>query len=192
MRAPFLVSAPTPLKRSSLPPAPARPVTSECAGLKAGLGREDLGSPYVATKGFDFAKVKIHSPVTPASLRSADIQAKLSISSPGDAAEQEADQIADQVLRMPTPGDAPPVGDFAGIGIAPIQRKATASSPSHASEKEADHVAAEPISSGGILAAVLRPQHTCEHSALCGKSGHSSRRSPARRVTDAQRPALLL
>jgi hypothetical protein len=143
MKAPLLVSAPTPSKRSSLLPAPARSVTPSCAGLEAARGSEDRGSAYVATKGFDFAKVPIHSPVTPVSSRSADIQAKLSISSPGDAAEQEADQIADQVMRMPTAGDAPPVGNFACINLAPTQRKATVSSPSHASEKEADHVATE-------------------------------------------------
>lgn len=145
MKAPLLVSAPAPSKRASMLSAPERSVTSPSAGLNAGLGSEDRGSPSAATKGFDFAKVPIHSPVTPAPSRSADIQAKLSISSPGDAAEQEADQIADQVMRMPTPGDAPPVGDFACINLAPIQRKATLSSPSHASENEADHVAAETV-----------------------------------------------
>lgn len=145
MKAPLPVSARTPSKRSSLLPAPARSVTPLRAGLEAGRGSEDRGTPYVATKGFDFANVPIHSPVTPVSSPSADIQAKLSISSPGDAAEQEADQIADQVMRMPTPGDAPPVGDFACINLAPIQRKATVSSPSHASGKEADHVATETV-----------------------------------------------
>src|SRR6185295_4085540 len=53
-------------------------------------------------------KVPIHSPVTSVSSRRAGNQAKLSVSSPGDAAEHEADQIADQVMRI----------DFARINLA--------------------------------------------------------------------------
>ncbi len=40
--------------------------------------------------------------------RSGAIQAKLAISQPGDPDELEADQIADQVMRMPEPGSAVP------------------------------------------------------------------------------------
>jgi len=39
-------------------------------------------------------------------LRSPCIQAKLNVSSPGDPYEQEADQVADTVMRMPDPGVA--------------------------------------------------------------------------------------
>ena len=42
--------------------------------------------------------------------RSGAIQAKLAISQPGDPDEQEADRIAEQVMRMPEPGGAVPCG----------------------------------------------------------------------------------
>jgi hypothetical protein len=45
------------------------------------------------TKGFDFAKIGI-------------LQPKLKISQPGDAYEQEADKVADQVMRMPDSSDS--------------------------------------------------------------------------------------
>jgi hypothetical protein len=39
-------------------------------------------------------------------LRSGAIQAKLSVNEPGDHCEQEADRVAEQVMRMPAPGRA--------------------------------------------------------------------------------------
>ncbi|HYP21339.1 MAG TPA: DUF4157 domain-containing protein, partial [Chloroflexia bacterium] len=47
--------------------------------------------------GHDFSRVSIHSPAPGA------IQAKLTINEPGDRYEQEADALADQVMRMPEP-----------------------------------------------------------------------------------------
>ena len=43
------------------------------------------------------------------------IQAKLTISRPGDEYEQEADRVADQVMRMPAPQS-----DSAGLSITPV------------------------------------------------------------------------
>lgn len=40
----------------------------------------------------------------PARLRAAGIQARLKINAPGDVYEQEADRVADRVLRLPEPG----------------------------------------------------------------------------------------
>ncbi len=47
--------------------------------------------------GHDFGKVQIHGGA------SRSFQAKLAISQPGDKYEQEADQVAEQVMRMPEP-----------------------------------------------------------------------------------------
>ena len=49
------------------------------------------------------------------------LQAKLEISQPGDPAEQEADQAADQVMRMPDPN--PRLSEGSGLGELSIQRK---------------------------------------------------------------------
>jgi hypothetical protein len=60
--------------------------------LKAGL-------TGTASPGFehDFSRIPIHPPAVGA------IQAKLAINQPGDASEQEADRISEQVMRMPEP-----------------------------------------------------------------------------------------
>ncbi|MGH7230238.1 MAG: DUF4157 domain-containing protein [Nitrospiraceae bacterium] len=47
--------------------------------------------------GHDFSRVRVHADVPQT------IQAKLTIGRPGDPAEQEADRIAEQVMRMPVP-----------------------------------------------------------------------------------------
>jgi hypothetical protein len=47
--------------------------------------------------GHDFSRIPVHSPATET------IQTKLTISEPGDHYEQEADSLADQVMRMPEP-----------------------------------------------------------------------------------------
>jgi len=54
------------------------------------------GSPTeVAHAGHDFSRIPIHSPTAE------KIQTTLAISKPGDHDEQEADSVADQVMRMP-------------------------------------------------------------------------------------------
>jgi hypothetical protein len=47
--------------------------------------------------GFDFSRISVHAK-TPVG-----IQPKLTIGAPGDAFEQEADRVAEQVMRMPEP-----------------------------------------------------------------------------------------
>lgn len=47
--------------------------------------------------GHDFRRIPTHSPAAGA------MQTKLAISAPGDEYEQEADRVADHVMRMPTP-----------------------------------------------------------------------------------------
>jgi hypothetical protein len=51
------------------------------------------------------------------------IQAKLQISQPGDEYEQEADRVAEQVMRMPDAASAEPVADGAPPQISRLQRK---------------------------------------------------------------------
>src|SRR5437764_2613572 len=48
--------------------------------------------------GHDFSKVRVHA-AAPQTL-----QTKLAVNQPGDQFEQEAEQVADNVLRMATPG----------------------------------------------------------------------------------------
>jgi hypothetical protein len=50
------------------------------------------------------------------------VQAKLTVSQPGDLYEQEADQVADEVMRMPEPG-APPITP---LGTHGLQKKCAA------------------------------------------------------------------
>src|SRR3981081_2487283 len=51
------------------------------------------------------------------------IQAKLEISQPGDVPEQEADRVADQVMRMPDLRSAPNALAIHELRAAPLQRK---------------------------------------------------------------------
>lgn len=60
--------------------------------LKVGL--TGTTSPHF---GQDFSRVPIHPPATGA------VQTKLAINKPGDEYEQEADRVAEQVMRMPEP-----------------------------------------------------------------------------------------
>src|SRR5436309_1321404 len=47
--------------------------------------------------GHEFSRIPIHSTQT------AVLQTKLTVNQPGDVYEQEADQVAEQVMRMPEP-----------------------------------------------------------------------------------------
>ncbi|HEX9663405.1 MAG TPA: hypothetical protein VGB27_14035, partial [Candidatus Binatia bacterium] len=60
--------------------------------LKAGLS--GTASPHF---GRDFSRVPMHPPAA------RPIQTKLAINKPGDEYEQEADRVAEQVVRMPEP-----------------------------------------------------------------------------------------
>src|SRR5438105_1634735 len=56
--------------------------------------------PAWASAWGDQPTVKLVSPI-------ADLQAKGVLSRPGDASEQEADRVAEQVMRLPAPGSPP-------------------------------------------------------------------------------------
>ena len=60
--------------------------------------RESRSSTHEGTRlAQDFSQIPVH----PKSL--VGIQAKLTVSSPGDIEEQEADRVSDLVMRMPEP-----------------------------------------------------------------------------------------
>jgi hypothetical protein len=60
--------------------------------IQAGL--TGTASPHF---GHDFSRVSVHPPAAQA------VQTKLAINKPGDEYEQEADRVAEQVMRMPEP-----------------------------------------------------------------------------------------
>lgn len=67
--------------------------------LQANTDGREVASDTTATNGFghDFTEISVHSK-TPVNL-----QAKLTVSAPGDIHEQEADSVAQQVTSMPEP-----------------------------------------------------------------------------------------
>ena len=72
----------------------------------------DAASPTVESDPFTEAQRGVGNQGIQQLLRSVGAQAKLSVSEPGDELEEEADQVADQVLRMESPetGRARPGG----------------------------------------------------------------------------------
>lgn len=50
-----------------------------------------------ALAGFDFSRIPVHAPAP------GRLQTKLTLNAPGDVYEQEADRVAEQVMRMPEP-----------------------------------------------------------------------------------------
>ena len=67
--------------------------------------------------GHDFSRIPIHPPAAGA------IQTKLAINKPGDKYEQEADRVADKVMRMPEPnvrGSASARGKGRGSSCSPL------------------------------------------------------------------------
>ncbi|HYN14814.1 MAG TPA: DUF4157 domain-containing protein, partial [Terriglobales bacterium] len=67
--------------------------------LQTHAEEHDIGWTAAASSrfGHDFSRIPIHPPATGA------IQTKLAINKPGDEYEQEADRVAEQVMRMPEP-----------------------------------------------------------------------------------------
>lgn len=66
--------------------------------LEAGSDTEvDSETPATAHFAHDFSRIPVHAPAP------ITIQPKLAINTPGDIYEQEADHIADNVMRMPEP-----------------------------------------------------------------------------------------
>lgn len=75
--------------------------------LNAGDGKKvESGTPAQTGGGHDFSRIPLHSQAP------VNLQAKLDINAPGDAYEQEADRVADQVMR--TPGQGPQRGCACG------------------------------------------------------------------------------
>lgn len=74
---------------NSAPPLKS-PATKPPAAKNAGAGKPSIGH--------DFSRVRVHATPAPA------LQTKLAVNQPGDQYEQEADQVADNVLRMAAPG----------------------------------------------------------------------------------------
>ncbi|HVZ42152.1 MAG TPA: DUF4157 domain-containing protein, partial [Candidatus Kapabacteria bacterium] len=68
------------------------------------------------------------------------LQPKLTVNAPGDAFEQEADRVADHVMRMPAPGGATPASEAPGVaassGTAPHLQRACAACGGGASRSE--------------------------------------------------------
>src|ERR1700730_17105299 len=100
----------------------------------------DLGLTTTAPGfGHDFSRIPIHPPA------SAALQTKLVINTPGDRHEQEADRVAERVMRMPEPGALAESGSAPGL-----QRK------SSFDVKHADSGASERIPAPPIVHEVLR------------------------------------
>ncbi len=59
----------------------------------------------VARSGHDFSRIPLYSSPQPV------LQKKLKVNQPGDVYEQEADQVAEQVMRMPVMASSPPVDE---------------------------------------------------------------------------------
>ena len=87
-------------------PATAMPARFPATGAQTGLldqalpaepGRRAAGGGG-SDSGFRFGTLPLHAPGAPVP------QAKLKVSRPGDRYEQEADRMADTVLRMPDTG----------------------------------------------------------------------------------------
>lgn len=85
------------------------------------------------------------------------IQAKLSISEPGDIYEQEADRIADQVMQMPDPALARPSNDSTPNRGLSIQRKYAKCEGEEELQRKPQNTNAETLSSDlDSVAATLR------------------------------------
>jgi hypothetical protein len=86
----------------------------------------EIGFPIVPRFGHDFSQVQIHAP-TPETM-----QTKLAINQPGDACEQEADRVAEQVMQMVAPElpETPPGYQHAQLGANDLPTRNVASKPS--------------------------------------------------------------
>jgi len=81
-------------------------------------------------------------------------QPKLTVNTPGDAYEQEADQVADQVMRMQE-GDAPIVQRMPLTSVGDVQRKCAACEQEEARRKETGSDSAGGKAAPGIVSDVL-------------------------------------
>jgi len=81
----------------------------------------------------DFSRIPIHPPA------SAALHSKLAINTPGDRYEQEADRVAERVMRMPEPGA------LAESGTAPGLQRKCSFDVNHAGSGASERMAAPPI-----------------------------------------------
>jgi hypothetical protein len=103
------------------------------------------------------------------------IQTKLTINSPGDVHEQEADKVAEQVMRMPEAGSGTPIGATAGRGV---QRKCGCGGTCAACQANLEEDGQLQMKSNGPAKAVPRTAPPSVHQAL---------RSPGRPLDPATR-----
>ncbi len=92
-------------------------------------------------------------------LRAREIQAKLTVNEPGDVYEQEADRIAESVMRMSNPGLRAPAAPFAGRpSVQSVQRMCTECEEEelHRKETEEEEEGTEEIKTRAL------PGHTPE------------------------------
>ncbi len=81
-------------------------------------------------------------------------QPKLTVNTPGDAYEQEADQVADRVMGMQS-GEAAPPQALSLTPVAPIQRQCAACEQEEAQRKESGGGDASGKAAPGIVSDVL-------------------------------------
>ena len=82
---------------------------------------ENSTAAEIARFGHDFSRIPIHPP------SAGMIQSKLAINKPGDQFEQEADRVAEKVMRMSEPSAQPP-GELEGE-VALVQTKPVTDHP---------------------------------------------------------------
>ena len=106
--------------------------------------------------GHDFSRISVQSPAPMV------IQPKLKISMPGDPGEQEADRVADEVMRMPESQSSPrPYRHEGFAGPLAVQRACSCGGQSSSDENE--HVNRSPALSlspveGGALVRMIDPK----------------------------------
>ena len=86
-----------------------------------------------ARLGEELNPMPIHPPIAPA------IQTKLTVNEPGDEHEQEADRMADHVMRMAAPVFAPPMPLSAPVALQPKCACGGTCDTCQANRKEDDH-----------------------------------------------------
>jgi hypothetical protein len=91
------------------------------------------------------------------------IQAKLTVNEPGDAYEQEADAVADKVMRMPDPSVANPQIPFNKVSISSLQRKCSNCEKEEKVQRKEDGEEEQPVQLKSISDfAIQRACAACE------------------------------
>ena len=112
---------PAPEQAGPSGPMPAGPAGNSILGLQRTIGnkavRRELASPALSPQMILAQQQTLGNKAVQRLLRARALQAKLTVTAPDDAYEQEADQVADSVMRMPEP--SPAVAD----GPAAVQRR---------------------------------------------------------------------